>query len=96
MNKIFLPFCLCISICITACQTAADEVRNEKPPVPATGLAVSAAIEPDEKLQQEPPGLVEHLKIRQVRALDPAVFTMIRPYTLDRSPVKLPREQVLD
>ena len=96
MNRIILPVCLCISICITACQTAADEVLKEKQAVPAAELAASTSVKPGEKLQQETPGLAEHLKIRQVRSLDPAVFTMIRPYTLDRSPVKLPQEQILD
>ena len=96
MNKILYCVCFYLSFHITACQTFADEVQNVKQPVLATETASNSPVKADEKPSDKNARPAEHIKIRQVRALDPAVFTMIRPYTLDRTPVKLPREQILD
>ncbi len=95
--KIFLAFIfLCISFDIFACQTLADEV-----PIPKQASHPSGKLpEMHKKQVGEDPGksfsLTEGIKIGQQRSLDPAAFTMIRPFTVDRSPVKLPVEQILD
>jgi len=94
MNKII--FFVYISICITACQTFADEVQNGKQVSSAPEMASTPVKNADEKSSQNKADLAKQLKMRQIRTLDPAVFTMIRPYTLDRSPVRLPPTQVLD
>jgi len=96
MNKILHCLCFYLSFHITACQTFADEVQNTEQPDSASEMVPTFPVKPDRERPSQSAELVEHLKLQQVKTLDPAVFTMIRPYTLDRSPVKLPLEQVLD
>jgi len=96
MNKVLVPVCICLIICINACQMFADEVVNEKQSVPASEKDSASPTKSEERPPRDFQSLGQHLKIHQQRTLDPAIFTMIRPYTLDRSPVKLPSEQILD
>ncbi|MBV1904780.1 MAG: hypothetical protein KUG75_01785 [Pseudomonadales bacterium] len=49
----------------------------------------------DSEARASKAGFAHRADMTQTRVLDPAIFTLIRPFTLDRQPVKLPEDQVL-
>lgn len=50
----------------------------------------------DREVRAAKAGFAHRIRITQTRSLDPAVFTLIKPFTLDRNPVKLPEDQILE
>jgi hypothetical protein len=87
---------LCVSFFIFTCQTLGDEVAIQK----RASHSSDQLPEPQKKKGSEDSGksvnLTGAIEIGQQRSLDPAIFTMIRPFTVDSSPVKLPAEQIFD
>ena len=107
-EKIMLPVMLMLSLLASWDQAGAEEILGNNN---ASNVYrnLSVASQYPNPVRVEHPGVSEDLENRasragyayrvnivQTRRLDPAIFTMIRPFTLDQSPVKLPKDQVLE
>jgi hypothetical protein len=85
-----------VSFYFFTCQTLADEVSIEKQASHSSDQLTEPQKKKGREASEKSASLTEGIKIGQQRSLDPAIFTMIRPFTVDSSPVKLPAEQVFD
>ena len=73
-------------VVVLAAGCAAAGARATEPPVPDAS---------DETLRLDSQH-GQRVRVTEPRALDPVVFTEIRPYTTDAAPVRLPPDQSLD